>query len=41
MFLLTFIKLKFVLPITTKVVSWNPVHGDRVLDTTLCDKVCQ
>jgi hypothetical protein len=28
-------------PITTKVVSLNPVHGDGVLDTTLCDKVCQ
>ena len=27
-------------PITTKVVSLNPVHGG-VLDTTLCDKVCQ
>jgi hypothetical protein len=27
-------------PITTKVVSSNPVHGG-VLDTTLCDKVCQ
>jgi hypothetical protein len=27
-------------PITTKVVSSNPVH-DEVLDTTLCDKVCQ
>jgi hypothetical protein len=28
-------------PITTKVVSSNPVHGDCLLDTTLCDKVCQ
>ena len=28
-------------PITTKVVSSKPVHGDGVLDTTLCDKVCQ
>jgi hypothetical protein len=28
-------------PITTKVVSSNPVHGRGVLDTTLCDKVCQ
>jgi hypothetical protein len=26
-------------PITTKVVSLNPIHG--VLDTTLCDKVCE
>ena len=28
-------------PITTKVVSSNPVHGDCLLDTTLCDKICQ
>ena len=33
-------------PITTKVVSANPVHGEvysmsPVLDTTLCDKVSQ
>jgi hypothetical protein len=28
-------------PITTKVVSSNPVHGDCLLDITLCDKVCQ
>ena len=33
-------------PTTTKVVSGNPVHGKvylmgPVLDTTLCDKVCQ
>ena len=27
--------------ITTKVVSSNSVHGQGVLDTTLCDKVCQ
>jgi len=27
-------------PITTKVVSSNNVHGE-VLDTILCDKVCQ
>jgi len=27
--------------ITTKVVSFNPVHGEMYLDTTLCDKVCQ
>ena len=27
-------------PITTKVVSSNPVHLRGVLDTTLCDKVC-
>jgi len=27
--------------ITTKVVSSNTVHGQSVLDTTLCDKVCQ
>ena len=26
-------------PITTKVVSSNPIHGE-VPDTTLCDKVC-
>ena len=30
------------MPITTKAVSSNPVHGERgVLDTTLCDSVCQ
>jgi len=29
-------------PITTKIVSLNPSHGKvRVLDTTLCEKVCQ
>jgi hypothetical protein len=28
-----------VVPITTKVVSFNPAHG--VLDTTLYNKVCQ
>jgi len=28
-------------PITTKVVSWNPVHGEVVLNTTLSDKICQ
>jgi hypothetical protein len=28
-------------PIPTKVVSSNPVHGDCLLDTTLCDKICQ
>ena len=27
-------------PITTKVVSENPAHA-HVLDTTLCDNVCQ
>jgi hypothetical protein len=27
-------------PITTEVVSSNPVHGE-VLHATLCDKVCQ
>jgi len=27
-------------PITTKVVSWNPVHGD-VYSIQLCDKACQ
>ena len=27
--------------ITTKVVSSNPIHGEGVLNTTLCDKVCQ
>jgi hypothetical protein len=27
--------------ITTKVVCLNPVHLRVVLDTTLCDKVCQ
>jgi hypothetical protein len=27
--------------ITTKVVSSNPAHGEDVVDTTLCDKVCQ
>jgi hypothetical protein len=27
-------------PITTKVVSLNPAHGE-VLDTAFCDKVCQ
>jgi hypothetical protein len=27
-------------PITTKVVSSNPIHG-KVSDLTLCDKVCQ
>jgi hypothetical protein len=31
------------LPISTNVVSWNPTHGEvySVLDTNLCDKVCQ
>ena len=30
------------MPITTNVVSSIPVHGKvHVLDTTLCDKVCQ
>ena len=29
------------MPITTKVVSSNQVHLRSVLDTTLCDKVCQ
>jgi hypothetical protein len=28
-------------PITTKVVSLDPVHWRGVLDITLCDKVCQ
>ena len=28
-------------PITTKVVSSNPAKAAGVLDTTLCDKVCQ
>jgi hypothetical protein len=28
-------------PVTTKVVSENPANGRDVLDTTLCDKVCQ
>ncbi len=28
-------------PITTKVVSSNPVLWRDVLNTTLCDKVCQ
>jgi hypothetical protein len=28
-------------PITTKVVSSNPVHGKGVLDITLHDKVCE
>ena len=28
-------------PITTKVVNFNPAHGEGVLDTTLCDKACQ
>ena len=28
------------MPITTNVVSSNPAQG-RLLDTTLCDKVCQ
>jgi len=28
-------------PITTTVVSLNPVHGKVYSDTTLCDKVCQ
>jgi hypothetical protein len=27
--------------ITTNIVSLNPAHGQSVLDTTLCDKVCQ
>ena len=27
--------------ITTNVVSSNLVHGEGVLDTTLCDKICQ
>ena len=28
-------------PITAKVVSSNSVYGGGILDTTLCDKVCQ
>jgi hypothetical protein len=28
-------------PITTKIVSSNPTHGNVVLDTTLCHKICQ
>jgi len=28
-------------PITTKVVSSNPAHGEDVVNTTLCDQVCQ
>ena len=28
-------------PITTKVVSSKPAHGEDVVETTLCDKVCQ
>jgi hypothetical protein len=28
-------------PITAKAVSSNPVHGEGVLNTTLCDKVWQ
>jgi hypothetical protein len=28
-------------PITTKVVTSNPAHGEVLYDTTLCDKVCQ
>jgi hypothetical protein len=28
-------------PITTNVVSSNPAQIQDVLDTTLCDKVCQ
>jgi hypothetical protein len=29
-------------PITTKIVSSNPAQSRRgVLDTTLCDKICQ
>jgi hypothetical protein len=28
-------------PVTTKVVSSNPAHGEDVVNTTLCDKVCQ
>ena len=27
--------------IITNVVSSNPIHGEGVLDTTLCDEVCQ
>ena len=27
-------------PITTNVMSSDPVHGEVILDTTLCDKVC-
>jgi hypothetical protein len=27
--------------IITNVVSSNLIHGDGVLDTTLCDKACQ
>ena len=27
--------------ISTKIVSLNSAHGRGVLDTTLCDKVCQ
>jgi len=29
------------LPMTTKVVSLYPAHGKGILDTALCDKVCQ
>jgi hypothetical protein len=29
------------MPITTNVASLNPAHGEVVLDTTACDKVCQ
>jgi hypothetical protein len=28
-------------PITTKVMRLNTVHGEDVLNTTLCDKACQ
>ena len=28
-------------PITTKVMTSNPTHGEVLYDTTLCDKVCQ
>jgi hypothetical protein len=28
-------------PITTNVVSSNPVHGEGVLEAKLCDQVCQ
>ena len=27
-------------PITTKGVSLTPAHGEDVVDTTLCEKVC-
>ena len=28
-------------PITTKVVSSNPAHGEVYFDTTFCDEVCR